>query len=145
MLSRVFLDTSSSLNVLPKTSLSNLTIEGLVMKPNKLVVRAFDGSRRMVIGEVDLPIKIGLHPFFITFFVMDIYPAYSCLLRRPWIHSAEAITSTLHQRLKFLVNNKLVVIEGEEDIMVSHLASLAMLKEEEKCMKPRFNPLKLLM
>lgn len=27
----------------------------------------------------------------------------------------------LHQRLKFFVGNKLVVMEGEEDIMVSYL------------------------
>lgn len=119
--SRVFMDTGLSLNVLPKSSLSKLTIEGLLMKPSKLVVRPFDGSRRSVIGEVDLPFKIGPHTFFITFYVMYIYPAYSCLLGRPLIHSVGAVTSTLHQRLKFFVNNKLVVVEGEEDIMLSHL------------------------
>jgi hypothetical protein len=54
---------------------------------------------------------------------MDIYPAYSCLLGRPLIHSAGAVTSTLHQKLKFLADDKLVVVEGEEDIVVSHLAS----------------------
>lgn len=89
------------------------------MKPSELVVRAFDGSRRMVFGEVDLPTKIGLYTFFITFYVMDIYPAYSCLLGRPWIHSTEDVTSTLHQRLKLLANNKLVVFEGYEDISKS--------------------------
>lgn len=72
---------------------------------------------------MDLLVKIGLHKYFITFFVMDIHPTYSCLLGRPWIHSAGAITSMLHQRLKFLVNNKLVVIEEEENIMVSDIAS----------------------
>ncbi|XP_050889760.1 uncharacterized protein LOC127095058 [Lathyrus oleraceus] len=75
VLSRVLVDTGSSLNILPKNSLSKLTIEGLVMKPSSLIVRAFDGSRRTVIGEVDLPMKIGPHIFFITFYVMDIYPA----------------------------------------------------------------------
>lgn len=100
-----------------------MTIEGLVIKPSELIMRAFDGSMRTVIGEVDLPIKIGLHMFFTTFYVMDIYPSYSYLLEQPWIHSVGAVTSTLHQRLKFLINNKLVVMEGEEDIMVSHLAS----------------------
>lgn len=122
ILSRVLVDTGSSLIFLPKSSLSKLTIEGLVMKPNELVVRTFDGSRRTVVGEVDLIVNIGPHTFFITFYVMDIYPAYSCLLGRPWIHLAGAVTSTLHQRFKFLINNKLVVVEGEEDIMVSHLA-----------------------
>lgn len=123
-LSRVLVDTSSSLNVMPKSSLSKLTIEGLMMKPSELVVREFDGSRRTVIYEVDLPIKIAPHTFFITFFVMNIDPTYSCLLGRPWIHSAGVVTSTLYQRLKYLVSNKLVVVEGEEDIMVSHLTSL---------------------
>lgn len=77
-----------------------MTIEGLAINPSELVVRAFDGSRRTIIGEVDLPIKISPHTFFISFFVVDIYLAYSYLLGRPWIHS-----------------------EGEEDIMVSHLPS----------------------
>ena len=32
-----------------------------------------------------------------------------------------SVASTLHQRLKFFVSNKLVVVKGEEDIMESHL------------------------
>lgn len=123
VLSRVLVDTGSSLNVLPKNSLSKLTIEGLVMKPSSLIVRAFDRSRRTMIGEVDLPMEIWPHIFFITFYVMDIYLVYNCLLGHPWIHSAGSITSTLHQRLKFMIGSKLVVVEGEEDIMVSHLES----------------------
>lgn len=41
-----------------------------------------------------------------------------------------AVTSTLHQRLKFLINNKWVVVEGEEDIMVSHLSSFRCIEGE---------------
>ena len=59
IMSRVLVDTGSSSNVLPKISLTKLTIEGLLMKPSALIVRAFDGSRRSVIGEVELPVKIG--------------------------------------------------------------------------------------
>ncbi|XP_050920473.1 uncharacterized protein LOC127138115 [Lathyrus oleraceus] len=123
VLSRVLVDTGSSLNVMPKSSFAKLTVEGLVMKPSELIVRAFDGTKRTVIGEVNLPMKIGPHTFLITFFVMDIYPTYSCLLGRPWIHSAGVVTSTLHQKLKFLADDKLVIVEGKEDIMVSYLAS----------------------
>lgn len=95
-LSRVLVDIGSSLNVLPKSSLSKLTIDRLVMKPNKLVVKVFDGSKQTMISEVDLTIKIGPYTFFITFFIMDIYPSYSCLLGRSWIHSAEVVTLALH-------------------------------------------------
>lgn len=123
IMSRVLVDTGSSLNVLPKNSLTKLTIEGLLMKPNMLIVRAFDGSCRSFVGEVDIPIKIGSYTFFVTFYVMDIHPAYSCLLGRPWIHPAGAVTSTLHKKLKFIINDKLVTIDGEEDILVSQISS----------------------
>ncbi|XP_050909405.1 uncharacterized protein LOC127123205 [Lathyrus oleraceus] len=123
VLSRVLIDTGSSLNVMPKSSFAKLTVEGLVMKSSELIVRVFDRTRRNVIGEVNFPMKIGPHTFLITFFIMDIYPAYTCLLGRPWIHFSGAVTLTLHQKLKFLVDDKLIVVEGEEDIVVSHLAS----------------------
>ncbi|XP_050897045.1 uncharacterized protein LOC127103847 [Lathyrus oleraceus] len=123
ILSRVLVDTGSSLNVMPKTTLIKLPMEGISMKPNTLIVNAFDGSMREVIGEVDLPTKIGPTIFNITFQVMDIHPSYSFLLGRPWIHSAGTVTSTLHQKLKFIINDKMIVIGGEEDILVSHLTS----------------------
>ena len=61
---------------------------GLELRPSDLMVKAFDGSRRSVFGEVELPIKVGPRTFTDTFFVMDIQPAYYCLLGRPWIHKA---------------------------------------------------------
>ena len=59
-LAHVLVDTSSSLNVLPKGALDRLDCEGVVLKPNDIIVRAFDRSKRMVHREVDLPIKVGL-------------------------------------------------------------------------------------
>lgn len=67
LLSRVLVDTGSSLNIIPKTTLVKLHLEGLNMKPSTLIVNAFDASRRAVIGEVDLPIKIGPTILTITF------------------------------------------------------------------------------
>src|SRR3954466_5401471 len=50
---------------------------------------------------------------------MDIHPAYSCLLGRPWIHGANAVTSTLHQKLKYPSKGKIVTVYGEQEYMVS--------------------------
>lgn len=54
MLSKVLVDTMSLLNVMPKTTLMKLTLEGVAMRPNILIIKASDGSQRDVIGEVDL-------------------------------------------------------------------------------------------
>ena len=58
-LAHVLVDTGSSLNVLPKKALDRLDYEGLTLKPSNIVLRAFDGSKIMVHGEVDIPIKVG--------------------------------------------------------------------------------------
>ncbi|PKI34997.1 hypothetical protein CRG98_044613, partial [Punica granatum] len=78
------------------------------VRPSKIAVRAFDGSRREVNGEINLLIDVGPCSFSITFQVLDIPNAFSLLLGRPWIHSAGAVPSSLHQRLKFIVEEKLI-------------------------------------
>ncbi|XP_050916342.1 uncharacterized protein LOC127131464 [Lathyrus oleraceus] len=107
--SRVLVDIGSSLNVLSKSTLILLHYEGLEIRASALIVRAFDGSQREVIGEVDLIICMGDCHFTITFQVMDIHPAYSCRLGRPWIHAVGVVTSTMHQKLKY--------VETEEGII----------------------------
>ena len=62
-LSNVLVDTGSSANVLPKSTLSRLSYQGAPMRYNGVIVKAFDGSRKTVIGEVDLPVKIGSSDF----------------------------------------------------------------------------------
>ncbi|KAI5395482.1 hypothetical protein KIW84_061886 [Lathyrus oleraceus] len=135
-LSNVLVDTGSSLNVLPKSTLAKLSYQGPPMRQSGVVVKAFDGSRKTVIGKVELPIKIGPSDFHITFQVMDIHPSYSCLLGRPWIHEAGAVTSTLHQKLKFVKNKKLVVVGGEKALLVSHLYSFSYIDAEDEVGTP---------
>ncbi|XP_050891176.1 uncharacterized protein LOC127096668 [Lathyrus oleraceus] len=98
---------------------------------------------RTVIGEVELPILIGPHVFPIYFQVMDINPAYNCLLGRPWIHAAGAVTSTLHQKMKFVVDNQLIIISGEEDFVVSHLSSFRYIKADEDALETSFQALEI--
>lgn len=121
-LSNVLVDTGSSLNVLPKSSLDRLSYQGAPMRYSGLIIKVFDGSRKTVIGEVDIPIKIGLSDFQITFEVMDIHSAYNCLLGRPWIHEAGVVPSTLHQKLKFVKHRKLAIVGREKALLVSHLS-----------------------
>ncbi|PKI60850.1 hypothetical protein CRG98_018758, partial [Punica granatum] len=88
------------------------------VRPSKTAVRALNGSLREVNGEIDLLIDVGSCSFSITFQVLDISNAFSLLLGRPWIHSAGAIPSSLHQRLKFIVEEKLITVKGEEDYTI---------------------------
>ena len=92
----------------------------------------------MVYGEVDIPIRVGSQVFDSKFYVMDIRPSYSCLLGRPWIHNAGAVTSTLHQKLKYPVRGKIVTVQGEEEYMVSHLNSFRYVEMDEEFIETPF-------
>ena len=111
-ISRVLIDNGSSLNVMPKTTLNKLPTKGIHLHPSTMVVRAFDGSWREVVGEVELPVQVGPCTFQVVFQVMDISSAYSCLLGRPWIHTAGVVPLTLHQKLKFIIDDKLIIVSG---------------------------------
>ena len=97
----------------------------------------------VVRGEIELPIQIGPCTFQITFQVMDITPAYSCLLGRPWIHSAGAIPSTLHQKMKFVVGDQLIIVSGEEDILVSCPPSMSYVEAAEESLETAFQALEI--
>ncbi|XP_058787550.1 uncharacterized protein LOC131661907 [Vicia villosa] len=99
--------------------------------------------RRSVEGEIDLPVKIGPHTFYIAFYVMDIRPSYTYLLGRPWIHAAGAVTSTLHQCLKFVVGDKIVVITGEEDLVINNLTTYCYVEVEGEVQETPFQALEI--
>ncbi|KAA3455603.1 RNA-directed DNA polymerase (Reverse transcriptase), Ribonuclease H-like protein [Gossypium australe] len=94
----VLIDNGSALNVMPLATLSKMPVDMSYLRPCHSTVRAFDGTRREV---------------------MDITPSYNCLLGRPWIHSAMAVPSSLHQKVKFFMDNSLITVAGKEDIVAS--------------------------
>lgn len=119
MLARVLIDNGSSLNVMPKSTMDRLDVDCSYLKPSSTLVRAFDGSVKEVYGEVEMPVQVGPEVFYVTFQVMDISSSYSCLLGRPWIHAAGAVPSSLHQKLKFVAEGKLIVVSGEEETLIN--------------------------
>jgi len=143
VLARVLIDNGSSLNVMPKTTLNKIFCEETYLRPSSMVVRAFDGSRREVIGEIELPIQVGPCTFQVVFQVMDILPTYNCLLGRPWIHSAGVVPSTLHQKLKFVFNDKLIIVLGEEDFLVSGPLPTPYIEIAEEALETSFQALEI--
>ncbi|PKI56402.1 hypothetical protein CRG98_023205, partial [Punica granatum] len=118
VIGRVMIDNGSTLNVCPVTTLKQMNVDLNRIRQGKTAVRAFDGSRREVNGEIDLLIDVGLCSFSVTFQVLDIPNAFSLLLGRPWIHSAGAAPSSLHRKLKFTDEEKLITVKGEEDYVI---------------------------
>jgi len=142
-ISRVLIDNGSSLNVMPKSTLNKLPSDGIHLRPSTMVVRAFDGSKREVVGEIELPVQVGPCTFQVVFQVMDILLAYNCLLGRPWIHIARVVPSTLHQKLKFIIDDKLTTVSSEEDLLVCGPTPTPYIEAAEEALETSFQALEI--
>jgi len=141
VVAKVLINNGLSLNVMPKSTLDKLSFNASHLRPSSMVMRAFDGSRWDVRREIDLPIQIGPHICQITFQVMDINPTYSSLLGQPWIQSFGVILSMLHQRLKFMVEGQLIIVSGEEGILVSCPSFTPYVEAAEESLETSFQAL----
>jgi hypothetical protein len=123
LIGKVLIDNGSALNVLPKHILKEMSIDESHMKPSTMMAIAYDDSPRPIIGTLEVELYVGPQIFLVTLQVMDIHPSYSMLLGRPWIHAAGAVTSSLHQCLKYIMNRMLVTIKAEETVsMIKNVA-----------------------
>jgi hypothetical protein len=123
LIGKVLIDNGSALNVLPKHMLKEMPVDESHIKPSTMMARAYDGSPRQIIGTLEVELYVGPQMFLVTLQVMDIHPSYSMLLGRSWIHAAGAVTSSLHQCLKYIMNGMLVIVKAEETIsMIKNVA-----------------------
>ena len=82
-----------------------------------MIVRAFDDTKKEVLGNIELSVQVGPCTFNSKFIVMDINPSYNYLLGRPWIHMTGAVPSTFHQKVKFVTDENLITVVAEEDMV----------------------------
>ncbi|RDX79018.1 hypothetical protein CR513_40601, partial [Mucuna pruriens] len=125
---KVLIDNGSSLNMMPKSTLDRLPYDITYMKSSSIIMKTFDGSCKKVVGEIKIPIQIGPFTFEITFQVVDIKPTYSYLLGRSSIHSTGVFPSSLHQKLEFIIDDKLVIISNKKDMWISSPALTCYIK-----------------
>ncbi|RDY12590.1 hypothetical protein CR513_02583, partial [Mucuna pruriens] len=78
-----------------------------------------------------------------TSVVMNICPAYSYLLGRPWIHTTGVILSSLHQKVKFIANHQLISVMGEKELMISTTTPKEYIEGEEEALETSFQSLEI--
>ena len=109
----VLVDDGSALNVCPLKTASclGLSIEDFV--PTDQHVRAYDNSRREVLGTITLELTIGPMVKKVDFQVLNIASCFNILLGRPWIHDIKAVPSSLYQKVWFPHEGAIVTIYGD--------------------------------
>ena len=98
----ILLDNGSALNVCPLATVIALGYRPIDFEPSTQTVRAYDSTRREVMGTLTLQLMIGPTVFQVLFQILRIHVSFNLLLGHPWIHGAGAVPSSLHLKVKFI-------------------------------------------
>ena len=64
-------------------------------------------------------VKTGPIEVIMEFTVLDIPVTYALLLGRPWYHILGGVPSTMHQKVKFVLNGEVITIDASMSKTVS--------------------------
>ena len=125
----VLIDDGSALNVCPLkiASCLGLSIEDFV--PTDQHVRAYDNSKKKVLGTITLELTIGIMVKKVEFQVLNIASCFNTLLRRLWTHDTEVVPSSLYQKVQFLHEGAIVTIYGDTLIVPKPILNIDSKKE----------------
>ncbi|XP_070017024.1 uncharacterized protein [Nicotiana sylvestris] len=113
---KVLVDNGSSANIRPFSTLNKLKVDDERIHKNNICVRGFDGGGKDSFGDIMLELTIGPVEFTMEFQVLDMVISYNFLLGRPWIHVAKAVSSSLHQMVKFEWDRQEIIVHGDENL-----------------------------
>ena len=119
MVSSVLLKNGSALNVCPLVTAIALGFSPSDFGPSTQTVRAYDRTQRIVMGTLTTHVMIGPVRYSILFQVLRIQSSFNLLLGRPWIHETGALPSSLHQKVKFIHEGRIITIQSDRDVITS--------------------------
>ena len=90
----------------------SLRAEDLTPYSSPLV--SFEGKVIITKGQIRLPMQTGLVTVEIDFIVVEAYSPYTAIVARPWLHTLGAVSSTLHQKVKYPSEGQIEEILGDQ-------------------------------
>ena len=89
--------------------------KGLGLKPENLTTYSspqvsFEGKMVVPKGQIRLPVQIGIDVVEVDFIVVDAFSPYTAIMSRPWLHTLGAVSSTLHQKMKYTSGDQVLKI-----------------------------------
>ena len=100
----------------------------LNLKPKDLIV--YDSSLVSFYGKFIIPkgqsrmlVQAGSEVVEVDFIVVDAYSSYTAIVARPWLHTLGAVSSTLHQKVKYPSRDRIEELVGDQSMARQCLVS----------------------
>ena len=75
---------------------------------------SFEGKVIIPKGQIRLPVQTSSETVEVDFIVVDAYSPYTTIVARPRLHTLGAVSSTLHQKVKYPFEGQIKEILGDQ-------------------------------
>ena len=137
---RVMVDQGSAAEIMYPDLYKGPSLRAEDLTPYNSSLVSFEGNVIIPKGQIRLPVQTGSEMVKVDFIVVDAYSPYTAIVARPWLHTLGAVSSTLHQKIKYPSKGQIEEILGDQTMarqcMVAAIrhrleAELATLREKE--------------
>ena len=111
---RVMVDQGSAAEIMYPDLFKGLNLRTEDLTPYKSPLVSFEGKVIIPKGQIRLPVQTGSKTVEVDFIVVDAYSPYTAIVARPWLHTLGAVSSTLHQKIKYPSRGKIEEILGDQ-------------------------------
>ena len=95
--------------------------KGLGLKPESLTAYSsplvsFKGKMVVPKEQIRLPVQVGTDVVEVDFIVVDVFSPYTAIMGRPWLHTLGAVSSILHQKVKYPSGDQVLETVGSQSM-----------------------------
>ena len=76
----------------------------------------FDGKVVIFKGQIFLPVNMEGKEVVVAFIVVASFSPYTAILGRPWIHAMGVVPTTLHVKVKFPIEQGIVIVRRSQQM-----------------------------
>ena len=111
---RVMVDQGSAAEIMYPDLFKGLNLRTEDLTPYNSPLVSFEGKVIIPNGQIRLPVQADAETVEVDFIVVDAYSPYTAIVARPWLHTLGAVSSTLHQKIKYPSGGKVEEILGDQ-------------------------------
>ena len=117
---RVMVDGGSGAEIVYLNLFRGLGLKEKDLESYGALLMGFDWKMVIPNGRIKLTVQVEKEEVLVDFIVVDVYSPYTAILARLWLHALGAVSSTLHQKVKFLTEGRIEEIRGRGGVSGLH-------------------------
>ena len=107
------MDQGSAVEIMYLDLYKGLNLKSEDLTPYNSPLVSFEGKVVILKGQIRLSMQTSPVVVEVDFIVVDVYSPYTKIVARPWFHTLEVVSSTLHQKVKYPSEGQVKEILGD--------------------------------